>query len=263
LPGRVRGLARPKPEREQDGARGVVSQAARRFAGDAIGAHAAHATLHQTGPHAPVDAAGIGAADDEGPERTCGRGEFRPIALDRDHGGLEAERAERITYPLEPGHDVARGLQTSRSGELPAEVLARFTKRLLPAASRNPLDQESDELGEPPVRELDPLELGRDVIDLGRTPRSGSASADGSLEDDAEEPGRHEAIETAARDITVHDELGRYLSGREGIAPPARVQEDPPKLRIASRGKAIERHGQKTYPCTARDAYRMRQRRIG
>jgi hypothetical protein len=260
LLGRLGRLAGPKPEREQDRARSVLGQAARHLAVNTIGAHSTHATLDQTGPHAPVDATGIGAVDDEGPERTRGRGQLRPVALERDHGSLKAERAERITHPLEPGRDLWRRLQTRGSAEIAAEILARIAERLLPAASGNLPDQERDQLGQAPVGELDSFELGRDAIDLGRTPGPGPAPAATSLEYDAKEARVHEPIEPAARDVAVHAELGRCLSGGEGIAPAARVQEDPPKLRIAGRCKAIKRHGRKSYPPAEIGSVRRRDR---
>jgi hypothetical protein len=258
--GRLRGSARLRPDPEQDRARTVFGQAARGLAFNAIGAYATHALLDQTGPHASVDATCIRAPDDEGPEWASGRGQFRSVALDRDHGSLKAQRPEGITNLLEPGRDLSRRLQTGGGGERAAEVLARLAKCYEPAASGHLLDQEGDQFGEAPVGELDPFELRRDAIDLGRTPSPGPAPTATPFERDAKESRLNQPIEPAAGDVSVHAELGRRLSSGEGIAPAARVQEDPPKLRIASGCKAIERHGTKSYPHAEMRSVRGRER---
>jgi hypothetical protein len=237
-----------KPERKQDRARGVLAQAAGRFASNPIGAHATHAALDQPGPHALVDPTYIGTLDDEGPERTRRRRQLRPVALERDDRDLKAERAERITYLLQSGSHASRRLQTGCGRELTAELLACLAERLRPTPSGNPLDQQADQLRQLPVGELDPLELRRDAVDLGGTPGSGTAPATAPLERDIEESRLGEAIEPTAGDVAVHVERDRSLSGGERIAPASRVQEDPPKLRIAGRCKPIERHGGKIYP---------------
>jgi hypothetical protein len=209
------------------------------------------ATLDQTGPHAPVDASCTGTADDKGPERTGWGRQFRSIALERDDRNLKAEPAERITNSLESGRDVSGRLQSGRGGEPAAEFFACLAERLWPAASRNSLDQQADQFGQAPVGELDSVEFGRDAIDLGRTSGSRPSPSAGTLERDFQEACLGEPIEPAAGEVPVDLKFGRSVSGGERVAPASRVQEDPPKLRIAGRCKPIERHVQK--PTRPRD----------
>jgi len=209
------------------------------------------ATLDQTGPHASVDASCTGIADDKGPERTRRGRQFRSIALERDDGNLKAEPAERITNSLESGRDVSRRLQRGRGGQPPAEFFACLTERLRPAARRNSHDQKAGQFGQAPVGELDAVEFGRDAIDLGRTSGSRPSPSAATLERDFEEACFGEPIEPAAGDVPVDFKFGRCISGGERVAPAPRVQEDPPKLRIAGRCKPIERHVQK--PTRPRD----------
>jgi hypothetical protein len=241
-PSRLRGLHFLEPKGKQDRALSIPREAARRLAFDAIGAHATHATLDETGPHALVDGTRITTFDDERPERTGTRSQLGPIAFERDDGGLEAERPKPITHPLKAGGDSSRRFQTSGGGELAAERLACLTKCNRPPAGGNLLDQEGDQLGQAAVGELDPLELGRDSVDLGRPPGAGPTPAAAPLEHDREEPCLHEPVEARASDVSMRLELGRGVGGGKRIAAGARVHEDPPELGVAGRRKTVERH---------------------
>jgi hypothetical protein len=241
----------------------------RRLAVDAIGADSTHATLDETGPHSSVDAARIRTLDDEGTERTRGRLQFCLLALDGQDRSLKAERPEGTTHLLEPSRDVLRGLQAGGGGKPAAELLPCPTKGCRPAPNGNPLDQEGNQLGQAPVGELDPYELRGDAVHLRRAPGSRATSAAASLERDSQESRLDEPIEPAAGDVSVHPKVGRCLSDGKRFAPAAGVQEDPPKLRIARRCKAVERHGRKTYPAAryekreiARKWQQRSQRRI-
>jgi hypothetical protein len=189
-----------------------------------------------------VDVAGLSALGDDRPERASGGLEFYPVTVERANGGLKAERPERIADSLEPCRDGSRTAQPGRGGELATELLACLSKSARPLARGNLLDQKRDQLSQAPVWELDPFELRDDAIDLGRAPGSRPASAAPPFEHNREESGLSEAFEPAASDVAVDLELGGGLGGREGIAAAARVHEDPPKLRIARRGKSVERH---------------------
>jgi hypothetical protein len=235
-------LVRLVAERQENLAGLIFRLAERRLATDAVGGETAHATLNETRPHASVDPARIRALDDERPERASGRRQFRPVTFDRDHAGLKAKRSERVTYPLQSGSKVSRRLQFGCGGELAAEVLAGFAQGLRPATGGNLPYQEADQLCQAPVRELDTFEFRCDAVDLGRPAGSGSAPAAASLARDREESCLNEPVETTAGDVEVHAEFDRRLGGGKRIAPAARVQEDPPKLRIAGRCKPIERH---------------------
>jgi hypothetical protein len=225
----------------------------------AFGAHAADTPLDETCPHAPVDPGRFGPRDDERPQRAGGALQDRRLALERLHGDLETERSERIAEALEAGTSVPGLLQAGCGTEAASEILARFSKRALSGAGGNPPDQEADQLRQPPVGELDPFQLGRDAVDVGRTSGSRSAPAAATLRRDREEAGLHESIEAAACDVAVDAEPERDLVRGKGIALAASVEKDPAKLRIAGRCQAIERHGRKSYP-PARDV--MEQRRI-
>jgi hypothetical protein len=225
----------------------------------AVGPHAADSPLDETCPHAPVDPGGIRPRDDERPQRAGGALEGRRLALERLHGNLKAERSERIAHALETGTSVSGLLQAGCGTQAASEILARFSERSLSGAGWNLPDQEADQLGQPPVGELDPLELGRDAVDVGRTSGSGAAPGAATLRRDREEPGLHQSIEAAACDVAVDAQHQRGLVRGKRIASAASVDEKPAKLRIAGRCQAIERHSGKRYP-PARDV--MEQRRI-
>src|SRR5918996_675607 len=246
--GRRGGLRRLAWEREQDRAGGILGQAARRLALNAISADTVHASFDEAGPHASVDSTCIRTPDDEGTERAGRRRQFGPVALERHDGGLEAERAERIADLLESGRNVSRRLQARCGSERAAEILARLAERSPPAASGNLLHQNADQLGQAPVGKFDPFELRGDAIDLGRAPRSRPAPAAAPLARDREESGLDEPIEPAARNVSMHVQRSGRLRGGERVAANTRVHEDPPKLRIAGRFKTIKRHSRKSYP---------------
>jgi hypothetical protein len=203
---------------------------------------ARQAALDETRPHAMVDSSRFRALQDEGPKRTRRGRQFRPVAVEGDKGNLKAEGTERITDPFEPPPDGPRRRQSGGGGELAAEVLAHLAKRLRPTSSGNLLDQEADQLPQAAVGELDPLELRRDAVYLGRTPCSRPAPGTASLERNGEKSGLHEPVQTTAGDVAVHVEVNRGLSGAKRIAPAARVQEDAPELGIAGGCESVERH---------------------
>src|SRR5262245_25614585 len=118
----------PGPEGQHDRTRGVCRLAGRCLAADAIGPDATDATLDQAGPHSVVDAHRVGAPQQERPERARRGRQLRPVAVDRAHRGLEAERPEGVAHPLEAGADASSRLQSRSRCELAAEVLARLAK---------------------------------------------------------------------------------------------------------------------------------------
>jgi hypothetical protein len=225
---------------------------------NAIGADATHATFDEARPHAAVDCAGIRTADDERPERTGGRRELGLVAVERDDRSLKAEPAECLTDVLEPCSDVCRPLQASGGGERAAELLTRLAERLRSTSRRDLLDQQRDQLGQAPVREFDPLELGRDAVDLGWTPSARPAPAPTPLGRDFEESGLDKPVEAAAGDIAMNtDHHGDVISGKR-IAAAARVEQNPAKLGIAGRCEAIERHsGEKLPAAVSANALRI------
>jgi hypothetical protein len=211
---------------------------------DSIGYEARHTTLDEGRPHAMVDASGFRALHHKGPKRT-GRGrKFRPVAGEGHEGNLKAEGTERITDPFEPPPDGPGRRQSSGGRELAAEVLAHLAQCLRPPSSGNLLDQEADQLPQAAVGELDPFEFRRDTVDLCRTPSSRPAPATASLERNGEKPGFDEPVETTAGNIAVYIELNRGVGGGKRIAPPARIQEDAPKLGVAGGCESVERHAQ-------------------
>jgi hypothetical protein len=225
----------------------------------AAGAHAADTPLDETCPHAPVDPGGIRPRDDERPQGAGSALQDRRVALERLHGDLETERSKRVAYALEARTNVPGLLQTGCGTEAASEILARFSKRSLSRAGGNLPDQEADQLRQPPVGELDPLELGRDAVDVRRTSGSRSAPPAATLRRDREEPGLHQSIEAAACDVAVDAQHQRDLVRGKRTALAASVDQNPAKLRIAGRCQAIERHSGKRYP-PASDV--MEQRRI-
>jgi hypothetical protein len=225
----------------------------------AVGAHAADTALDETCPHAPVDPGGIRPRDDERPQRAGGALQDRRVALERLHGGLKPERSERIAHALEAGTSVRGLLQAGGGTEAASEILARFSQRSRSGAGRNPSDQESDQLRQPPVGELHAFELGRDAVDVRGTSGSRPAPAAAALRGDREETGLDQSIEAAACDVAVDAQHQRSLVRGKRIASAASVEKDPAKLRIAGRCQAIERHSGKRYPPSG-DV--MEQRRI-
>jgi hypothetical protein len=229
-------------ECQQDLAGLLAGLTARGLAIDTIRNEAGHATLDESRPHAMVDAHRFRALHDEGPKRTRRGRQFRPVALEGHKGNLKAEGTERLTDPFEAPSDGPRRRQSGGGGELTTEVLAHRAKCFRAPPGGNLLDQEADQLPQPAVGELDPLEFRRDAVDLGRTPCSRTAPATASLERNGEKSGFHEPVETTAGDVAVHVEVNRGLGGGKRIAPAARVQEDAPELRIAGSCESVERH---------------------
>jgi hypothetical protein len=248
-----------KSERKDDRAGSAGGKAVWSLALRALGAHAADTALDETCPHAPVDPAGIRLRDDERPQRAGGALEHRRVALERLHRDLKTERSERIADALEAGTSVSGLLQAGCGSEAASEILARFSERSFSGAGGNLPDQEADQLRQPPVGELDPVQLGRHAVHVCRTSGSRSAPPAATLRRHREESSLHEPIEATPRDVTVDAQRPRDLVRSKGIALAASVDENPAKLRIAGRCQAIERHSAKRYP-PAGDV--MEQRRI-
>lgn len=248
-----------KSEGKDDQAWSVGGKAVWSLALRTVGAHAADTPLDEACPHAPVDPGGIRPRDDKRPQGASGALQDRRVALERSQGDLETERSERIAHALEAGASVRGLLQARRGTEAASEVLARLSERSLSGAGGNLPDQEADQLRQPPVGELDPFELGRDAVDVGRTSGSRPAPAAATLRRDREETGLDQSIEAAPCHVAVDAEHQRDLVRGKRIALAASVDKNPAKLRIAGRCQAIERHGGKRYP-PAGDV--MEQRRI-
>jgi hypothetical protein len=235
------GNSRSTPYGQEDLAGLIPGLAAGRFALDSVGGDAANTTFDETGPHALVDPVGARAPRDERPERTRRRRELGAAFLERDDGDLKAERTERFTYQLDSSPQISRLLQAGTCAKLAAKVLAYFSQRIRPPASWDFRYEKADQLGQPPVGELDAFQLLRDSVDLCWATRSRTAPAAPSLERDGQESGLNEPIKTTAGNVAVHAECFRCLGGGERIAPASRVQKDAPKLRIARRGKSVQR----------------------
>jgi hypothetical protein len=177
---------------------------------------------------------------------------------------VKAERSERIAHSLEAVAYARRGLQGGCCGEAAPEILARFAQRLFSRAGGQLPDEEADQLGEPPVGELDALELGRDAVHLRRASGTGAAPAAWALERDGEESRFREPVETAPGDVAVNAECHCDVVRGQRLAPTARVEENPAKLGIAGRCEAVERHRAETLPARAScdDAGRRRGMRL-
>jgi hypothetical protein len=214
----------------------------------AVGAHAADAALDEASPHASVDSGGIRTLHDERPQRARRALQDRRVSLERLHRDLETERSERIADALEAGTNVSRLLQAGCGSQAASEVLARFSEGSLPAAGRNPADQKADELRQPPVGELDAFQLGRDTVDVCRTPGTGSTPTALTFGRDHEESGPRQSVEPVACDIAVNAERQRDFVRGKRIVPRARVEKDPAKLGIAGRCEAVERHSGEKLP---------------
>jgi hypothetical protein len=182
-----------------------------------------------------IDRAGIWPLHDERPQRAGGGLQDRHVGFEGLHRNLKPKRSERITYPLETGTDVSRLLQTGGCGEAASKVLTRLAKCSLSDASGKLLDQDPDQLSEPPFRELDPFEFRRDAVHLRRASGSRSAPTAATFERDREESRFRQSIEAAARDVVVETECHRNVLGGKRAAPAARVQKNPAKPRIAGR----------------------------
>jgi hypothetical protein len=228
-------------ERDNDQARLPFGEATRRLAVDAVGADTADSALEQTRPHALVNTAGVGPCYYERPERAGSALQDRRVALERLHRGVKAERSECIADSREAGTDVARRLQAGSGTQAATKLLARFSESSGPAAGRNLPEEETDQLREPPIRELEPFELGRDPINLGRAAGSGSALASQTLECHGQKSGGLQPIEAAACDVAVNAEDERHLARGKWLAPASRVEKHPAKLGVAGRCKAVER----------------------
>jgi hypothetical protein len=229
-------------EREQDGARRRLGEAGGGLAGDAVCAHIGHATLDQGGPHASVDGTRVRAADDQRPKRT-GRGcQLRLALADRDDRRLEAELAQCLADAVESPREASRRLKAARTGQRAAEFLACLTERLGSPAPWNPLDEQSDELRQAPVGELDALELGRNAVDVGGTTAARAAPGAPPLGCDREKSGLHKPVEAVTSDVAVEAEGESGVMRSKRIAPGAGVEQNPAKLRIAGRCESVERH---------------------
>jgi hypothetical protein len=257
-------------DRQQDRARNVGGTATRRLALDEGGVEAAHTPLDETRPHASVDSAGIRPLHDQRPQWARGGLQNRRVALERAHGGLKAERSERVTNALQPCADASLGLQTGGRSEAAPEILSRFAEGLLSAARGKLADQEADQFCEPAIGELNCFQFGRDPVDVCRAPGAGSTATAAPLRRDREEAGLREPVETAARDVAVDAERERDLVSGKRVVLGARVEKYPAKLGIAGRCEAVERHSGEKLPVgqmreLARRAARRgdEQRRIG
>ena len=250
-------LAGPPPirEREEHGAASLLGEALRRPALDTVGAHAANTAFHEARPHPVVNAVGFSALDDERSKRAGRAFEPRRGAVQRFQRGVKAERPERLAHSRQARTKVARRLQARCCSEAAAEILARFPERTRSGTRGNPAHEQTDQLREPPIRELHGLELGGDGVDVRRPSSSGAAAPASARARDSQEPGLGQAIEATPRDVPVDAEYDGDLLDRERLLPAARVEQDASKLRIAGRRKAVERrrralerHGARTVP---------------
>jgi hypothetical protein len=189
-----------------------------------------------------VNAPGVWPRYDERPERAGSALEDRGVALVRLYRGVKAERSECTAGSLEAGTDVARRLQAGSGTQAATKLLARFSERFRPAAGRNLPDQKADQLRKPPVGELDSFELGRDAVDLGRASGSRSALPAQTLECHREKSGGRQPIKSVAGEVAVNAEKERGVVRGKWLAPASRVEKHPPKLGVAGRCKAVERH---------------------
>ena len=186
---------------------------------------------------------------DQRPERARGGRQGRFVAFDRLHGRLEAEPSEPVTHALETAADVTRRAQRCCGTKAASEVLAGFTQNLLSAARGKLFDQEADQVGEAALRKLDGFELGCNAVDLGGPAGSRSTPAAAALERDGEEADVGQSIQPGARHVAVNAERRRGLVRGKRLAPTARVEQNPAKLRITGRSEAVERHAANASPC--------------